>query len=224
MRILLVDDHDLFREGLKFLLPVLDDSLEFVEASDFDSALDVCGDLQIDLILLDYHIPGVVGMNGLIHFRSRFESARLVVVSGEEDPKVIHSAIENGASGYIPKSSSREELETALKLVLSGGTYLPPSNIDSTALFSGGNGSEYLPASEELNSQLSPRQYQVLMKAIQGKANKVIAKELSISDQTVKTHLSHSFRILGVKNRTEAVYIAAKLGMRPIEHPLNPED
>ncbi|MEQ8314882.1 MAG: response regulator transcription factor [Gammaproteobacteria bacterium] len=212
MRILLVDDHDLFREGLKFLLPVLDDSIEFVEADSFESAQQASGDLDIDLILLDYYMPGVVGLDALKQFREEYESAMVVVVSGEEDPKVIRAAIENGASGYIPKTSSKEELEKALRIILAGGTYLPNQNIDK---HESPVDSQVMPGVNELYTKLSPRQYEVLMKVIQGKANKVIARELLISDQTVKTHLSQAFKILDVKNRTEAVYIAAKLGMRP---------
>ncbi|GJM04564.1 MAG: DNA-binding response regulator [marine bacterium B5-7] len=219
MKIMLVDDHDLFREGLKYLLPVLDSSLEFFEASDFDTAQHIAGNVDIDLILLDYYIPGVVGMDALRHFRDRFETAMLVVVSGEEDPKIIRSAIEHGASGYIPKSSSRENLEKALKYVLSGQTYLPDSYLQALEAEREFGASKHLSVSDGIHAQLSRRQYEVLMKVIQGKANKVIARELNISDQTVKAHLSQAFRTLGVNNRTEAVYVAAKLGMQPSHNP-----
>lgn len=218
MRILLVDDHDLFREGLKYLIPELDDSVQFFEASNVAAVEKEFSGESVDLILLDYYMPGVIGLDALKTLRDMFDSAMLVIVSGEEDPKVIRAAIENGASGYIPKTSSREDLEHALQIVLGGGTYLPPANFsDQNDARTGHNGA----ALDEFGTQLSRRQYEVLMKLIQGKSNKVIARELEISDQTVKTHLSQAFRILGVKSRTEAVYIAAKLGMHPWEYPMD---
>ena len=212
MRILLVDDHDLFREGLKYLLPALDESVQFLEASSLQGAMTVAANQQIDLILLDYYLPGVVGMDALERFRAAFESARLVVISGEEDPRVIRSAIERGAAGYIPKTSSRDVLVSALRLVLSGASYLPP-NTFSRASGAQTSHAQQQYSTDHLRAQLSRRQYEVLLKAVEGKANKVIARELDISDHTVKAHLSTAFRTLGVQNRTEAVYVAARLGL-----------
>jgi DNA-binding NarL/FixJ family response regulator len=218
MQILMVDDHDLFREGLKFLLPALNESIEIREASSLAEAMGLSDNLEVDLILLDYYLPGVVGLEALQKFRKKFKSAMLVVISGEEDPGVIKAAIDQGASGYIPKTSSREDLEAALRLVLNGGTYLPESYLHESAAVNSGisrtNNGFVSP-----DAHLSRRQYEVLMKVVQGKPNKVIARELHISDQTVKTHLSQAYRILNVNNRTEAVYIAAKLGMRPENYP-----
>ncbi|MEX0740029.1 MAG: response regulator transcription factor [Pseudohongiella sp.] len=215
MRILLIDDHDLFREGLKYLLPVLDDKVQYFEAGSLEAALDFADDdAPIDLVLLDYYMPGVNGLEALEKCRQRFEAATLVVLSGEEDARIIRSLVEHGAAGFIPKSSSREELIAALKLVLAGGTYLPrialgplPATSAPAAGQAGSDG--------DMPMRLSRRQFEVLMKAVQGKSNKVIAKELDISDHTVKAHLSVAFRTLGVQNRTEAVYAAAKLGIQP---------
>lgn len=208
MRILLVDDHELFREGLKYLLAVLDSRVEFVEAGNIEDALRIAGGPQPDLILLDYHLPGTSRLDALKQIRATFESVAVVVLSGEEDAKIVRAAVDNGAAGFIPKSSSREILVNALSLVLAGGTYLPSSALQSSLPFAES-------ASKTLGLQLSSRQYEVLMKVIQGKPNKIIARELDISDHTVKAHLSVAFRVLGVQNRTEAVYVAAKLGMHP---------
>jgi DNA-binding NarL/FixJ family response regulator len=210
--ILLIDDHDLFREGLKYLLPVLDNKVRYFEAGSMDEALQFAEKQPVDLILLDYYMPGVNGLDALETCRARFEDTTVVVLSGEEDPRIIRQSIERGASGFIPKSSSRAELVAALKLVLGGGTFLPKSahtpapqmqlsvsSVDAAAAI----------------AQLSRRQFQVLMKAVLGKSNKMIAKELDISDHTVKAHLSVAFRNLGVQNRTEAVYATAKLGIQP---------
>lgn len=217
VHILLIDDHDLFREGLKFLLPVLDEKVAYYEAGSLDEALKIQPDKPIDLILMDYYMPGVGGMNALRACRDAYDSANLVVVSGEEDPRVIRESIELGASAYIPKSSSRDELCNALRVVLGGGTYLPrhalrPAGTAETSARSSGSTQKY---ADSNMANLSRRQFEVLMKAVQGKSNKVIARELEISDHTVKAHLSVAFRTLGVHNRTEAVYAAAQLGIQP---------
>ncbi len=218
MRILLIDDHDLFREGLKYLLPVLDNKVQYSEARDLDSALALDPGIGFDLVLLDLYMPGVDGMQALNRCREHFESASLVVVSGEEDARIIREAIEHGAAGFIPKSSSRDVLVSALQVVLGGGTYLPSHALKPL-------GAVHLPqisassmtdsAMQDNGHTLSRRQFAVLMRAIQGKSNKTIAKELDISDHTVKAHLSMAYRSLGVQNRTEAVYAAAKLGFQP---------
>lgn len=215
MRILLIDDHDLFREGLKYLLPVLDDGVQYFEAGSVEAALQLEQELEqnspIDLVLMDLYMPGVKGMDALAQCREHFENASLVVVSGEEDPRVIREAIEQGAAGFIPKSSSRQVLEKALRVVLGGGTWLPEHALLPAIQM---NATDLDPIDDSVR-QLSQRQFEVLMKAVQGKSNKTIARELEISDHTVKAHLSVAYRVLGVHNRTEAVYAAAKLGFKP---------
>ncbi|MDP2285528.1 MAG: response regulator transcription factor [Pseudohongiella sp.] len=233
MRILLIDDHDLFREGLKYLLPVLDNKVQYSEARDLDSALALDPGIGFDLVLLDLYMPGVDGMQALNRCREHFESASLVVVSGEEDARIIREAIEHGAAGFIPKSSSRDVLVSALQVVLGGGTYLPShalkplgavrlpqisaSSMPDSAMTDSAMPDSSMPDSSmpDNGHTLSRRQFAVLMRAIQGKSNKTIAKELDISDHTVKAHLSMAYRSLGVQNRTEAVYAAAKLGFQP---------
>ncbi|MDO9477165.1 MAG: response regulator transcription factor [Pseudohongiella sp.] len=228
MRILLIDDHDLFREGLKYLLPVLDNKVQYSEARDLDSALALDPGIGFDLVLLDLYMPGVDGMQALNRCREHFESASLVVVSGEEDARIIREAIEHGAAGFIPKSSSRDVLVSALQVVLGGGTYLPShalkplSAVRLPQISASSMPDSAMPdssmsesAMQDSGHTLSRRQFAVLMRAIQGKSNKTIAKELDISDHTVKAHLSMAYRSLGVQNRTEAVYAAAKLGFQP---------
>lgn len=213
MRILLIDDHDLFREGLKYLLPVLDSKVQYAEARDLESALQLDPGIGFDLVLLDLYMPGVDGMQALSQCREHFESASLVVVSGEEDSRIIREAIDHGAAGFIPKSSSRDVLVSALRVVLGGGTYLPDHALKPLSVVEAQHPA-VVPV-PDTGQTLSRRQFAVLMKAIQGKSNKTIAKELEISDHTVKAHLSLAFRCLGVQNRTEAVYAAAKLGFQP---------
>lgn len=208
MRILIIDDHALFRQGLRFLLRDLDADLEIVEAGDCAQATALAGE-SFNVVLLDLHMPGVAGLDALEAVRQAFEASRIVVLSGEEDPRQVRRAIDAGAAGFIPKSSTPEVLLSALRLVLADGVYLPAVALKGL----GGEEADAL-SSDRLGDALSDRQVDVLRKAVQGKANKVIARELGISEGTVKAHLSAAFRALGVHNRTEAVYAAARSGLQ----------
>ena len=213
MRILLVDDHALFREGLKFLLRSLDAELELEEAGDSAQALERASRRDYDLVLLDLKLPGVNGMDALRALREAVPAAPLVVLSGEEDPHVVREAIERGAMGFIPKSSTPEVLIQALRLVLARGVYLPRAVLDSRSAPAPAASPQADSAAARLLG-LTPRQADVLRCVIQGKPNKIIARELDISEGTVKAHLSSVMHALGAHNRTEAVYAAAKLGLR----------
>lgn len=209
MRVLLVDDHTLVREGIKLLLEDLEKDIELDQAGNCDDALALAAERPYDLVLLDLKMPGVAGLDALAIFRDRHPEVPVVILSGEGTPRLVRDAIEAGSMGFIPKSSSHQVFEQALKLVLAGGVYLPPDVL-------GGRDSENETERRrrsELVAGLSPRQVEVLRCVIEGKANKVIARELDVSEHTVKAHLSAVFRALGVHNRTEAVYAAAKLGI-----------
>jgi DNA-binding NarL/FixJ family response regulator len=202
MRILITDDHQLFSSGLSVLLEELSPTADITTANSVAKALNESG--VFDLILLDLHLPDADGFNGLIRLKTKFEETPIVIVSSEENPQRIRDSIHCGAMGFVPKASSPDELFNAMRLILGGETYLPPSCIvpfDSQALHN----------SKAVS--LSPRQHEVLMKVIQGKPNKVIARELGISDQTVKSHVMAVLTVMGVNNRTEAVYRAASLGI-----------
>lgn len=213
MKVLLIDDHAMFREGMKFLLSDLDDSLELLEAGTLENAISVLEDQDADLILLDLQLPDAKGIDALRRVRADYEGIPLAVVSGVDDPVQIRELIDEGALGFVPKTSSSDVLLAALKLIIAGGVYLPPAALD------------YVPPPDEdtqsgdIRDVLSSRQTAVLLKAIQGKPNKVIARELDIAEGTVKAHLSLAFRALGVHNRTEAVFAAAQLGLHA--HPEN---
>ena len=214
MRVLLIDDHVLFRQGLCFLLRDLDKDLEFVEISsceDFDDS----GEREFDLVLLDYHLLGLSGAEALRYIRERCESAPIVVLSGESSSRDIRNVIEQGAAGFIPKSSEPPVLMAALRLVFAGGTYLPPHVLEAQPLaaeIAEVTKPEKSSGDDGVLDCLSARQAEVLQSAVKGKPNKVIARELHISEGTVKAHLSAAFRALGVKNRTEAVFAVAKAG------------
>ena len=201
MNILLVDDHQLFSSGLRVLLRELSPGAHTSTAATVAAAEQKTD--QFELILLDLHLPDASGFDGLARLKLRFEATPIVVVSSEEDPHRIRESIHRGAMGFVPKSSSPIELFNAMTLILGGETYLPASCVA---------GLDARVHDEAGGLHLSPRQREVLMKVIQGKPNKVIARELGISDHTVKTHVMAVLGILRVSNRTEAVYKAAAFG------------
>jgi DNA-binding NarL/FixJ family response regulator len=211
LRVLLIDDHVLFRQGMKYLLADLDEDMSFSDADSCTDALRFAAE-PMDLVLLDLYMPGSAGMQALGSMRDAFEASAIVVVSSEDDPRVIRRAIDLGAAGFIPKSSTPQLMIAALRLVLAGGTYLPRHVLHDVSP------APVQPASDatgpgRAGEVLSGRQLEVLMKVVQGKANKVIAREMQLSEGTVKAHLSSAFRTLGVQSRTEAVYMAAKVGL-----------
>ncbi len=213
MNILLVDDHPLLRAGMQFLLRSLDAGLEMDEANNCAQALELVAGRSYDLVLLDLNMPGLNGLDALAALRDAAPGMPLVVISGESDPGVIRAAIEGGAMGFIPKSSTPEVLIQALRLILAHGVYLPPLVLQAASAAATPAPAVSQGASTTLPG-LTPRQMEVLHCVIRGKPNKVIARELDLSEGTVKVHLSAVFQALGVHSRTEAVYAAAKLGLR----------
>lgn len=216
MKTLLVDDHALFREGMRLLLGSLDAHAEVWQAADVPAALALLDDAAaMDLVLLDLHLPGLTGLEALHRLRAGNDTVPVVVLSGDENPRLVPEAIDAGAMGYILKSALPDEMMAALDRVLAGGIYLPPLSRDDG---SRGpiSGRAPVPDSRARLRDLgiSRRQAEVLVKLAQGKPNKVIARELAISDTTVKSHVAAVFGALDVHNRTEAVYAVARLGLR----------
>lgn len=201
MHILIVDDHPLFREGLKTLLAALDPGVRISDAGSVDEAVALRGDDAPDLILLDMNLPGTSRLDALRQVKAAHESASVVVVSGDENPLLIRSAVDAGAAGYIPKSTDASLTIQALRLVLANGIYLPRA-----ALSGGGAGAAPPPAGTTGSPEFSDRQLAVLKCLLQGKANKVIARELSIAEGTVKAHLWAIYQALGVNSRAQAMY------------------
>lgn len=200
MNVLIVDDHDLFAEGLKLLLQSMKRNLNIEFVSNCKQALELQSPAEIDLILLDYYLTDGSGAGILDKIRQHYPIATIVSISSDDSPDAIQTCIAHGASGYIPKSSSRNVLIAALELVLSGGTYLPPQALDSLS-------SDSKPFEK---NNLTERQIDVLTLAVRGTANKVIAAELNIAEGTVKAHLFAAYKTMGVNNRTEAVVAFAK--------------
>jgi DNA-binding NarL/FixJ family response regulator len=208
MRILLADDHALFRIGLSHVLQQLGDDVCLIEAGNFEDAL-ARVEPDLDLALLDLNMPGMDGTAGIARFRDSAIGVPVVVISAIEDAEAIEHLLDAGAVGYIPKSSSTPVMISALRLVLAGGVYVPSQVLRRVEAGSSGRGK---PAARSL---LTVRQLDVLKLLVQGKPNKVIARELSLSEGTVKIHLASLFRALNAANRTEAVMAAQREGLLP---------
>lgn len=208
MNILLADDHVLFRDGLGLVLEQLDEDVRLLVAGSFDAALDqarACPDLE--MALLDLNMPGMDGARSLARFRELMPDTPVVVISGSEDVAEIGRLLDSGASGYIPKSSSARVLLSALQLVLAGGVYVPPLVLSGAPAGAGREARSGAP-----QPPFTERQMDVLRLLLQGKANKVIARELDLSEGTVKIHLAAIFRALNANNRTEAAMAARAQG------------
>jgi DNA-binding NarL/FixJ family response regulator len=205
--IVIADDHPLFRGALRQAISSLIPSSDIVEAGSLeDLTAAIERDREVDLVLLDLTMPGVQGFSGLLYLRAQFPEIPVVVVSAHGDPAVIRRAIEFGASGFVPKSLDTDQIGSALKAILSGGTWIPP-DIDLSA-------SEDRETAELVRrlASLTPQQIRVLMMVSEGLLNKQIAYELGVSEATVKAHVSAILQKLGVDSRTQAVIAASKIG------------
>jgi len=202
-RILIVDDHPLVRDALRSVLEGSFSDIAFEEADDFNSTLNMVSKMDFDLILLDLKLPGAEGLSALLTLRSHTPATPIVVISHIEDRETVQSTLRCGASGFIPKSTSRELIAQGIQLVLSGGVFVPQQLLEYEE-------TEQTPS--DVNS-LTKRQSAVLELVLQGFSNKQIAYQLQISEWTVKSHMAAIFRALKVRNRVEAVLIAKQLGI-----------
>jgi DNA-binding NarL/FixJ family response regulator len=203
LKLLIVDDHPLFRQGLRMLLQAIDGSMRADEAGDLEQALRGASSGDYDLVLLDLNMPGTHGLTALEALRTFLPAVPLVVVSGEHSPRTVRAAIDGGAIGFIPKSLTPERMVEALRCVLDHRVYLPEEALTGGAA-----------RPENLLPELTDRQVEVLRSVVQGKSNKSVARDLGVSSETVKSHLAAAMRALGAHNRTELVYIAAQRGLR----------
>jgi DNA-binding NarL/FixJ family response regulator len=209
-KILIADDHPLFREAIISVIASGFEGSEILETDNLDSALAITrahGDL--DLILLDLNMPGMHGLNGLITLRNEAPTIPVVIVSAEEDKQVVLQAITYGAVGFITKSSPRARMTEAIQQILNGNVYLP-SDIIRTGKESPQRRSrpEDHPISPETLNSLTRRQLLVLERMSKGESNKQIAYNLNIAETTVKAHVSAILRKLGVHNRVQAILSA----------------
>jgi DNA-binding NarL/FixJ family response regulator len=224
MKILLIDDHDLIRQATQGVLKKLRRDAVVLEAANSAEAMArLAENPDTGLILLDLALPDRDGFDVLAELRERYPAAIIVVLSGHQDADKVRRALDLGARGYIPKSAKGDVMINALRLVMSGGTYIPPE------ILSGGLSSppqaRYAAADNKLASPeaagLTERQIQVLGLIMQGKNNKTICRTLDLAEPTVKNHVTAILRALEVKSRTEAVVAVIKLGWK-IPEPTKP--
>jgi DNA-binding NarL/FixJ family response regulator len=216
LKVLVVDDHPLIREALRQVLRALNKDIDLLEAGSGPEALAAANRNDgIDFILLDLALPGADGFAVLRELRERHPSFPVVVLSASDHAEVVMRALDAGAMGFIPKTSSNEVLLGALRLVLSGGVYLPAEVLRHTpapVLVS-----KSAMAAAEVGYRdlgLTERQAQVLALVVQGKPNKIICRELNVAEGTVKIHVTAILKALGVTNRTQAVIAVGKLGLK----------
>lgn len=216
MRILLVDDHALFREALLHVLRQFDSTAVVIEAATAREAIRLAAHYHdLDLILLDLTLPGLNGLSALPELHELRPTAPLVILSASEDSADIRQALDAGAMGYIPKSSSSHEMITALRLVLAGEIYVPPAML--AALEALETASSPVGAASSMGERgidgLTPRQVEVLRLMAQGLSNKGICKRLNVAEGTVKLHVTAVMRALNTCNRTQAVIEATRRGL-----------
>jgi len=218
MKALIADDHNLIIEGIELILNRLLDSVDILEADNFDDTHKIVTEnSDLDLIVMDIFMPGMTGPQGVSIIRNSAPVVPIIVLSMSEETGHMRDCLKFGANGYIPKSSKSNILSNAINLVLEGGIYIPPEMLD---VITHSNDHHAAVNNNAKQSVLTERQMDVLKLLAQGKTNKDIARSLNISDTTVKTHTMTIFRQLGAENRTQAVHLALQLKLIDTDMPI----
>jgi DNA-binding NarL/FixJ family response regulator len=203
MKIIFADDHTLFRAGMRHLLQQLDVELILFEAADHDGAAKLAAEhLDADLLLLDLAMPGQEPYSAIRDLRNRHPTLPIVVMSATNEVDEVQRAFDSGAMGFIPKHETAQVMLSALRLVLSGGIYMPPLLMRHRPA-----------ASPNSASRLTPRQLEVLRGIAEGKSNKEIGRAMKLSEATVKAHVMAVYRGLNVDNRVAAMLVAKEKGL-----------
>jgi DNA-binding NarL/FixJ family response regulator len=212
VKILVVDDHALVREGLHQVLKGLDESVEVLQAGNCAQAFEITqAHPDLDLVLLDYHLPDMTGLMALDVFGERHPELPIVMLSGSANVQIMRQVLEAGAAGYVTKSTLSEELLDAVRRVLDGDIYVP-GEIHAA---NGALQTDTLPS----KPPLTQRQELVLKQLLDGRSNREISVALHVSEETVKTHVTAILRYFDVQNRTQAVVAAARCGYQRREEP-----
>ncbi|HEY1027582.1 MAG TPA: response regulator transcription factor ErdR [Pseudomonas sp.] len=209
--ILIADDHPLFRSALQQALTLgLGPQVRLVEAASI-AELEAClaEKSDWDLVLLDLNMPGAYGFSGLVLLRGQYPQIPVVMISAQEEASVVNRSREFGASGFIPKSSSLEIIQQAVRQVLDGDTWWPQLAEEAAPV------SDEVKAASAGLASLTPQQFRVLTMVCEGLLNKQIAYELSVSEATVKAHVTAIFRKLGVRTRTQAALLLQQMESIP---------
>jgi len=227
MKILMVDDHALFRDGMRYVLQQLPEEVEIMEAGNFLDGLRLAMQHpELDLALLDLNMPGSEGPVSIRYFHQHYPHIPVVVVSGEEGRGYMEKVMNYGAMGFISKSSTAAVMLGALNLVMSGGIYVPAEMLRQYSAISDNliADNEYGQESADrrrLNTNeygLTQRQMEVLRHIAAGLSNRQIAEKVHLAEGTVKIHVAAVYHTLRVGNRMEAVRVAEKLGLFDIPH------
>lgn len=202
MKILVVDDHALIREGLRQVLRGLEEDVEVLDAGSCARAFELAQqEPELDLVLLDYHLPDMSGLEALDIFARQHPALPIIVISGSVNPRIMQQVMNKGAAAFLTKSGMSDELLSVTRLVLAGGVHMP---------------AHPLPLAEEGAGPppplLTPRQEEVLQLLLDGYTNKEIGRMLYLSEETVKNHVSSILRCFGVTTRTQAVLAARRHG------------
>ena len=205
-RILLIDDHALFRTGLGMILRGAIPGAVLVEASTLATALEVAPEPTLDLILLDVYLPDANGLNLIEGLQDRFGEVAVMMVSGSDDASQVALAQERGAVGYLSKSASGAQIVAALRSVLSGGTYFP------TSFYSQSAPAPTVLRAAEAPSAPTPRQIQILTLLGQGVPNKAIARQVGLSENDVRAEVSWLTEMLDASSREQAYAVAVQRG------------
>ncbi len=220
MKVLVVDDHALVRDGLMLLLPKLNPKFVPIAAGSCEEAFSLLerNRSEVERVLMDLGLPGMSGAEGIAAMRAKYPEIPIVALSGTQDRQTIIDAVRNGAMGFVPKSYSGDQLFGALQFILvHKGTFLPAELLldAGTAPARAGSAAVGKPAAEKTTSPkslgLTERQAAVLHLVLQGKPNKAIARQLKIEDTTVRSHVTAVLRALNATTRTEAVIAAHKM-------------
>lgn len=203
MRVLLADDHELVRDTLAMFLRVEGGIETDVAASLTDALAQIDLGIVYDVILLDFNMPGMDGLDGLRAVMTKVPSWRVALISGEATKSVAEEALEMGAAGFIPKSLPSKSFVNAVRFMAVGEQYAPLEFMTA----------DEVKAPHPLKDQLTPRELQVLEGLTKGKTNKQIARDLDVQEPTVKLHIKNTYRKIGAPNRTVAALIAREAGL-----------
>lgn len=207
-KLIIADDHPLFRSALREAVMQLLPGVTIVEAVSFQSLQQsVSENTDADLILLDLNMPGAQGFSSLVYVRAQYPAIPVAIVSATEEPAVIRRSLDFGAAAYIPKSTSIEQIGAALRSVLDGGVWLP-EHIPATSANDAESKEREL---AQRVASLTPQQLRVLLMLADGRLNKQIAGELDVSEATIKAHMTAVLRKLGLYSRTQAAVLAQRL-------------
>lgn len=208
MKILVVDDHALVREGLHQVLKGLEDAVEVLDAATCARALELVAlHPDLDLVLMDYHLPDMNGIEALEICRREHPELPVIILSGSVNPQLMRQVVAKGAAGFVSKGAINDDFLSVVRKVLDGDVYLPPDVLPMAGVPSLGEATGNLPA-----PLLTPRQEEVLELMLQGRSNKDISQALQLSEETTKNHVSGILRAFGVQTRVQAVLAASRHG------------